>query len=43
MDFNWGDVERVKGVYNFSDYDVLVAAEKAANVVPYMILDYSAF
>lgn len=41
MDFNWASIEKVKGVYNFSAYDVLVDDLTSNGMVPYLILDYA--
>lgn len=40
MDFHWADIETAKGVYNFSQYDALLAVMQAHGVRPYWILDY---
>ena len=41
MDFNWGAIEREKGVYDFSAYDRLVKACDEFKIQPLFILDYS--
>eukprot|EP01052_Picozoa_sp_SAG31_P051979 SAG31_NODE_12604_length_930_cov_1.143201_1_plen_154_part_10 len=40
MDFHWSTIERVKGEYDFSAYDGLLAVMKAHGIRPYWILDY---
>ena len=40
MDFSWSDIERVKGQYDFSDYDRLMSALKRDHLRPIFILDY---
>ena len=40
MDFTWGSVERVAGVYDFSAYDHLLSLMQQHAVRPYWILDY---
>ncbi len=40
MDFSWGATERVKGVYDFSAYDGLLAALSPYHIRPIWILDY---
>lgn len=41
MDFNWGATERKKGVYNFTDYDLLTASLRARHLGAIYILDYT--
>ncbi len=40
MDFSWGGTEQVKGVYNFSPYDVLMKYLDRYHIRPIFILDY---
>ncbi len=40
MDFSWSAVESTKGVYNFSNYDALVASLAARGMTLHLILDY---
>jgi hypothetical protein len=40
MDFAWNDVERAKGVYNFSNLDALVASLAARGMTLHVILGY---
>lgn len=40
MDFAWHDIEKVKGQYDFSAYDTLVAGLAARHIQPLFILDY---
>lgn len=40
MDFNWAEIEREKGHYDFSAYDQLMAALKPYHIRPIFILDY---
>jgi hypothetical protein len=39
-DFHWRTIETVKGVYNFSAFDTLLASLEEHAVRPYFILDY---
>ncbi|MDE3067280.1 MAG: cellulase family glycosylhydrolase [Verrucomicrobiota bacterium] len=41
MDFVWAATERVKGKYDWSDYDHLTAGMERRGIRPYFILDYS--
>jgi len=41
MDFGWGGIERVKGTYNFAEYDRLMSELEAVHITPTFILDYS--
>jgi len=41
MDFNWAGIEKSAGVYDFSDYDVLMRALKRYHIRPIFILDYA--
>ncbi|MGH9398278.1 MAG: beta-1,4-xylanase [Terriglobia bacterium] len=41
MDLDWGSTERVKGKYDFSAYDKLLAALAPYHIRPILILDYS--
>ena len=41
MDFTWSTIEAVKGVYDFAQWDTLLASLQASDVTPYWILDYS--
>jgi hypothetical protein len=41
MDFNWGGIEREKGIYDWSAYDTLVASLKKYGIRGIFILDYS--
>ncbi|MHB8519630.1 MAG: cellulase family glycosylhydrolase [Limisphaerales bacterium] len=41
MDFGWAGIERVKGRYDWSEYDVLMADLEKRGLRPYYILDYS--
>lgn len=41
MDFNWAEIEREKGRYDFSAYDQLMAALKPYHIRPIFILDYT--
>lgn len=41
MDFSWSRVERVKGEYDFSPYDTLLAAMSKLGIRCLFILDYS--
>ncbi|MDQ2800331.1 MAG: cellulase family glycosylhydrolase, partial [Armatimonadota bacterium] len=40
MDFAWDSIEKVKGQYDFSAYDTLVAGLAARHIKPLFILDY---
>lgn len=40
MDFNWAEIEREKGRYDFSAYDQLMASLKPYHIRPIFILDY---
>ena len=40
MDFLWSDIEKTKGVYDFSAYDSLLAGLTARHIKPLFILDY---
>ena len=40
MDINWSSIEKQKGVYDFSDYDVLVKNLEQYHIRPLLILDY---
>lgn len=40
MDLTWSAVESKKGVYDFSDYDALVASLAARGMTAHLILDY---
>ena len=40
MDFQWGKTETVRGVYDWSSYDRLMAQLGAAKIRPIFILDY---
>lgn len=40
MDFVWSAIEKVKGQYDFLDYDTLVAGLSVRNIRPLFILDY---
>lgn len=40
MDFAWDGIEKVKGQYDFSAYDALVAGLASRNIRPLFILDY---
>ncbi|HLI47515.1 MAG TPA: cellulase family glycosylhydrolase [Chthonomonas sp.] len=40
MDFSWSDTEHERGVYNFSDYDRLMAGLRRAHIRALFILDY---
>ena len=40
MDFFWSDIEKVKGVYDFSAYDSLLTGLTARHIKPLFILDY---
>lgn len=40
FDVTWERVETVRGVYNFTLYDAMVARCLANDIVPYIILDY---
>ncbi|HEY3412097.1 MAG TPA: cellulase family glycosylhydrolase [Armatimonadota bacterium] len=40
MDFGWGSIERVRGQYDFADYDGLARELEANGVRPLFILDY---
>ena len=40
MDFAWSAVESTKGVYDFSNYDALVASLAARGMTLHLILDY---
>jgi hypothetical protein len=41
MDFSWSDVEKTKGIYDFSAYDSLLEGLTARHIRPLFILDYS--
>ncbi|MHB1457547.1 MAG: cellulase family glycosylhydrolase [Armatimonadota bacterium] len=41
MDFAWGAIERVKGEYNFAEYDQLLDGLSKRNIRPIFILDYN--
>ncbi len=41
MDFAWSAVESTKGIYNFSNYDALVASLAARGMTLHLILDYT--
>ena len=36
----WNDIEKQKGVYDFSAYDILVSQLEKHSILPYFILDY---
>ena len=40
MDFVWASIERQRGVYDFSAYDVLLTQLQGQKVAAYWILDY---
>ncbi len=40
MDFAWADIEKTKGIYDFSAYDSLLAGLTARHIRPLFILDY---
>jgi hypothetical protein len=40
MDFVWTEIEKTRGVYDFSAYDTLVAALAERHIRPLFILDY---
>ena len=40
MDFQWADIERKAGVYDFSDYDYLLKDLDSYHIHPLLILDY---
>ena len=40
MDISWNDIEKQKGVYDFSDYDVLMKNMEQYHIRPLLILDY---
>lgn len=40
MDFAWGGIETVRGVYDFKQFDTLVRDMEAAGVRPLLIVDY---
>ena len=40
MDISWGSIEKQKGVYDFSDYDVLLQNLERYHIRPLLILDY---
>jgi len=40
MDCSWGGIEKVRGVYDFAEFDVLVRDLEANGVRPLFILDY---
>jgi hypothetical protein len=40
-DLSWGNIEKKKGIYNFSDYDKLVKIMDKNNIKILFILDYS--
>jgi hypothetical protein len=40
MDFEWASIEKTKGVYDFSQYDSLLAGLTARHIRPLFILDY---
>ena len=40
MDFDWAGIEKTKGVYDFSDYDALMAGLDSHHLRAYFILDY---
>ena len=41
MDFAWGAIERVKGEYNFAEYDQLMDGLSKRGIRPIFILDYN--
>ncbi|AJA46763.1 hypothetical protein CPAST_c06630 [Clostridium pasteurianum DSM 525 = ATCC 6013] len=41
MDLSWASIERVKGIYNFTDYDTLVRNMNESNIKILFILNYS--
>jgi len=41
MDFLWGRTERIKGEYDWSDYDILTAELDTRGIRAYYIFDYS--
>jgi hypothetical protein len=41
MDFHWASIEKEKGVYDFSDYERLLAALKPYGIRALFILDYT--
>ena len=40
MDISWSSIEKQKGVYDFSDYDVLMKNLEQSHIRPLLILDY---
>lgn len=40
MDFVWDYIEKTQGVYDFTDYDTLVAGLRSRHIRPLFILDY---
>src|ERR1035441_6103442 len=41
MDFSWGEIERKKGIYDWSAYDELTAHLDRRSIRAYYIFDYS--